>query len=1294
MSVRTDLVLEIQQHLLGPRAGSLEQIADPHKEYITGVLAPIQDGPPPPDIDADADLLEGDADDDLEDEDDVAGIATPSGLAPALDPKSQPQSLGISFVVHSSEVPQIEICATYARYERAAEDRNICQRHAFAHLTGTVEVADGWHGKAPEDVLLQMRCLTLEPGLYRISVFLRNVRRAAGPFPAPEEYLFQPQLRILLGEGCALESIMRSQGDGSDPDEDSLEMLYRNRTALARGHLCSAVWREIDPERPLSNGSASPFTWVDSEAVTGPECLRFALPDLRTEYLPLYPVVAPSAEWRTDFGAEPELRAGVLAQAWTHVELRRALSPLPAAYREWIETLDPVTVPTHLQDAAREHIRLCNVAAQRIEKALLLLEEDEVRLAFCFANQAIYEQNRWRLVREGKAGEFTWRPFQMGFFLLALTGIADHESPDRALCDLLWFPTGGGKTEAYLGLIAFTLALRRLRAPKDRADHRVEAGLGVISRYTLRLLTIQQFRRALGMITACEVLRVQASSGRVGWRPSACPQSDDYLWGATRFAAGLWAGKGVTPNNLASYSFRRADGKIDAVYGALDILRGQRGDGEPAQVLTCPCCDTILAIAQPRHAGQEQQAFPPGKFLHLHLVFHSDNAPPPLDPKRLSTKDIIARSAVVRPLPSPGFYTLSTGLEATGNGFSAWEVDSWWTKVVRPLLGSLVNLECARPSRPGYFIREGRGVRSRSDVAVDFEIYCPNPDCGLAGGNWREKSPIPIQAQAISDDRQDWQEVLPPFQHANDKTIGTRVPIPARTVDEQVYRHPPSLLVATVDKFARLAFAPSAAALFGNITHYEKHLTTSDIRYGYCRGDEGQGLTRRLDWEIPPPDLILQDELHLIDGPLGSMVGLYETAVDALCEHGGGVGPKYIASTATVREAPEQVQALFCRELFQFPPRGLDADDSFFAHTEEVHPSETVGQSGRLYLGVAAPGKGAQTPIVRIWSVLLQAVEEARQRGVPAAEIDPFWTLVGYFNAIRELAGAAGLYRQDIYQRVQFLAGGGPQRDVGREAIELSSRADSLLLPGLLDRLGQKLQDGDAETAALATSMFGTGVDVTRLGLMVVHGQPKSTSSYIQATGRVGRSGGGLVVTFLRASRPRDLDHYEFFTGYHRQLYRSVEPVTVAPFSPRARERGIGPLCTLLLRQARAIQGNPVSDFWRQERSASQMDTHRGDPEVSALCDVFVARAQQQPDGRRPDAQDVRDDTSSELDLWHALARRHGMSLLYYEYALSQIPTSPVVLGDPQHQQNNLEVAFENAPQSLREVEATTGFKV
>ena len=678
----------------------------------------------------------------------------------------------------------------------------------------------------------------------------------------------------------------------------------------------------------------------------------------------------------------------------------------------------------------------------------------------------------------------------------------------------------------------------------------------------------------------------------------------------------------------------------------------------------------------------------------------------------------------------PGVRTLSIVLTVSANAaLTPKQIDDWWYRRVAPSFGAATTLLAARPTRPGYFI-----LGYDATHPCDFDIFCPNPACELNNHAWAEQVPLARTDRSARSDGSDpvsngvpptestaalprqsgrqWQDVPVACRLNGIPSLSRRIPIPALTVDDQIYHRCPSLVIATVDKFARLAFEPKASSLFGKVTHYHS-------RWGYYRqgappssgdlptsyrdhppGGGGHVTLRTAVREFDPPDLILQDELHLIEGPLGSMVGLYEAAIEELCLGHTGAGPKYVASTATVRQAGPQVQALFNRRLSQFPPWGISADDRFFARDrDDVHPLDSA-RAGRLYVGVCAPGKGAQTPIVRLWSQLLQSVHDRWQIG-SSVELDRFWTVVGYFNAIRELAGALSLYRQDIPERIAFRWTTAAARPLDRPPLELSGRARSLDLPSMLERLTHEAPDGP--DGVFATSMFGTGVDVERLGLMVVHGQPKTTAAYIQATGRVGRRSGGLIVTFFRASRPRDLDHYEFFTGYHVALYRYVEPPSVAPFSPRAREQALGPLAVVLLRHASEIGGHRVAPDWLMQQrlsggyfsQAGRMAGHRHDPEVDAVPHMMEARASQQPTGRQPASGATEYEVASELDRWAALATLYPgpRDFLYHEPATRNLPQRHVVLGDAQHRAQGLAEAFENAPQSLREVEETTGFE-
>lgn len=1354
MTERDHMVIGLVKELLGPRYGAFEILPkdrDPRSEYILGVLAPEQKERDIEDIDADIDeVIEEVADDENQGTEGVV-IAPPSVFSPALDPKSQPRSIGLSFVITTDDYSDsfIDICLTWARYEQVV---NGWQRKPEGKIFPAIQISEdcSLQYSAGSDVEFHIRVREQSHKVFRVSLYFVNQRKRNDQKLTTPDFVFQPEIRVHCITGH-LTSIDQTSAQGFDDplsaEDVELAMLYRERTALARGHLCGAIWKAVDPERPhpdLISPNEPPFAWIDGPLIADAYRSRFSPADVRTEMLPCYPVEAPETHWAWS-DRVPEFHPLVLAETWEVNDLERCLQPLVDGYNQWIVTQRKIvtTLPSHWQPVALRNLEKCQHIAERMGAGIrCLVSDEEARLAFCFANQAIALQSQW--ARKGVA--VPWRPFQLAFILLNIVSIAYPTDRDREICDLLWFPTGGGKTEAYLGLTAFTLALRRVRA-RNGGQNNTGGGVSVLSRYTLRLLTIQQFRRALGVITACEVLRVQnlkKKQAPIGWRPKGCPDKNDFLWGGMRFSAGMWVGGNVTPNNLTGFSFKSSSGGMRYVAGAVEILQGVsshgyngsvavlarkikgmrvEADGDPAQVLTCPVCQSILAIPE-EGLGQGTHT--------VHFVFSGRLKKTILSPSILNRSGVIVNEVLLTSHIVQDTNTISiTFTVAESNRIDARDVDNWWNNTIQkqiPMSDGTPQLLAARPSRPGYFISTFQNKQS-SQIENNFEIYCPDPVCLLNQQAWAEQVPISVASNGVAGileppflaksfqiekKKWTWQNVPTFVQYPDHPQKAERIPIPAYTTDDQVYHRCPSMVIATVDKFARLSYEPKASGLFGNVTHYHS-------RWGFYREGSPPGTKTQdgIAYHPPaftskqylhtsvnpflPPDLIIQDELHLLEGPLGSMVGLYETAVDALCEREVNhvkVRPKYIASTATVRQAESQVQSLFARRLAQFPPSAIDADDRFFARTKETHPLES-SNAGRLYVAVAGPGKGAQTPIVRIWSTLLQTAYE-RKLANAGDDLDGFWTLVGYFNALRELAGAAALYRQDIRERIQSL--GDNIRYLGEQALELSSRANSLALPGYLERLGKAW----LEDVVLATSMFGTGVDVDRLGLMVIHGQPKSTSSYIQATGRVGRRQGGLVVTFFRVSRPRDLDHYEFFTGYHRMLYRAVEPVTVTPFAPRARERGLGPLAVALLRQGQNIDGVEIEKPWNIEQrvtggiysEASLMATNRHIPEVGAIPGIFERRAIQQPEGRRPREDSVEQEISSDLDRWQALAYEQSKDstkandrFVYTESSMLKNPERGVVLGDAQHQMRQLPVTFRNTPNSLRDVEVTTQFK-
>ncbi len=409
--------------------------------------------------------------------------------------------------------------------------------------------------------------------------------------------------------------------------------------------------------------------------------------------------------------------------------------------------------------------------------------------------------------------------------------------------------------------------------------------------------------------------------------------------------------------------------------------------------------------------------------------------------------------------------------------------------------------------------------------------------------------------------------------------------IPVIVVDEEIYRLLPAMLIATVDKFAQMPWNGKVQVLFGQVeSRCERHGFRSPETDDALSHGPANGLPAAKTVPVNPvrpPDLIIQDELHLISGPFGSLVGIYETAVDHLCTWKIGeaaVRPKIVASTATIRKAIDQVHGVFARDVSIFPPHGLNVTDSFFALERS---KETV--PGRLYVGICAPGRRLKAALIRVYVAFLAAGQELYEKYGVAA--DPWMTMVGYFNSMLELGGMRRLVEDDVKTRL----GKADQRGLARRSIpfgavdELTSRKSSTDIPQLLDRMEKRFDP--AVTARrqdlikrrdfknlpalpldvlLATNMISVGVDVKRLGLMAVAGQPKSTAEYIQATSRVGRTFPGLVCCVYNWTRPRDLSHYETFEHYHATFYKHVEALSVTPFSPGAISRALTALLGFL----------------------------------------------------------------------------------------------------------------------------------
>ena len=1022
--VRELLQLAVIDDLLGPADGPVEEIVgmSVRDRYLVGKLAPMDTAPDAVEMGTFGESGRPDS----EERDEEVDTSTNQSLVPS--------SMGFTFCV-DGELKNVQLFANWGRYERTQSEReneetgksSRCWKRIPSGGSAVVSlkkqtIEPFWiDADCPSVVVQGSVSAPLENGDRLVTLFLVNTQTMPKQ-NQDQAWIFQPELIVRDMEGGAVfrrRPILRA--NEFDEEREALEMIYRDRVEFAVGHGISvhATVSEEDRERATEVRTA-------------------VLPEYEiqvTETPGLEPEDRPAMRRMIEDGLLDMERLAELATPEKRDELIAGLKVLTDDYAEWIaenwKAIGSEVVGYDLP--ATKAMERCNLILERLREGIdVLAADDRALTAFRFANRAmalqrihsIYALARRRgdkvtldalNVRKNRS----WRPFQLAFMLLSVPALADPTHRDRthpleAFADLLWFPTGGGKTEAYLGVAAFTMGVRRLQGNLGGLDG--GRGLAVIMRYTLRLLTLQQFQRATALICAMEGLRRAEPGG----------------WGDTPFTIGLWVGQRVTPNTT------------DESHAAIEKERdGKYGTGStPAQLTSCPWC--------------------------------------------------------------------------------------------------------------GSEIVPGREIRVDRDLGRTF-VYC-----GDKYGRCE-------------------------FSLAKSKNLG----LPVLVVDDEIYRYPPSMLIATVDKFAMMAWRGQVRTLFGKANREcPRHgllWPEADCNGNHTKKGSLDAVKVKEILPIRPPDLIIQDEFHLISGPLGTMVGLYETAVDELSTwsvDGKAIRPKIVASTATVRKAEEQVNNVFLRRISVFPPHGLNVEDNFFSVQRSVE-----NKPGRLYMGICSPGSSRPAVLIRVYVALLTAAQSLFQHFGVAA--DPYMTVVGYFNSLRELGGMRRLAEDDVQTRAYRVQmsdvkrPGLSQRSV-RIVDELTSRVANKEIPKKLDQLEVKFKPTweKGETRAidivLATNMLSVGVDVNRIGLMVVNGQPKSTAEYIQATSRVGRSFPGLVCTVLTWSRPRDLSHYETFEHYHATFYKHVEAQSVTPFAARALDRGLtGAMVSLLRLENDSMNPNP-----------------------------------------------------------------------------------------------------------------------
>jgi hypothetical protein len=872
--IRAELEQVLLANILGPEGGEHEELVTdtrPSDYYVVGMLAPRRRRHDATEYDGLQDQLA------LEGVPDEDGPSTEA--AAATGGRSLfPSSLGMTFGV-AGETAEIVLEARWGRYERVTLDedgaekpRRAWRRTPAGGQCKPLPLRDGGFGPLrpdPDqpDVVVRGQVRRLEDH-WVVSAFLVNDQEELAS-SKDEAWVFQATISATETASRAVfcRPLIDSGADRSDEDR-ALDMAFRDYHELAVGH-GTGVHVEVDASDP------SRATRVTTTPVPTAEVPR---------------TDPPTAE---DFPAlgEVELDMDKLAKARGE-ELPRCLRPLVAAYRRWIVEQrtridEPVARLKGFEATAEAALSQYEQTAARVAAGIDLLDpkshsyDENVAEAFRFANEAMWlQRNHGRaamlrradpalpfdqaLSRASEPANHRWYPFQLAFLLLNLPSLADPAHPERGpgsagLVDLLWFPTGGGKTEAYLGLSAFTFAMRRFQgtlAGLDGGD-----GVGVLMRYTLRVLTVQQFQRAAALLCACEHIRSERA------------RRGDRRLGDVPFRLGLWVGAAVTPTHGEQAAQAIEDARISPY---------KSGKSNPVQLTSCPWCGA------------------------------------PVDRAKDAEYDVVRRRTLVY--------------------------------------------------------------------------------CGDKLGQCRF-----TRRQAPGEG------------------------LPVITVDDEIYRLVPSMVIATADKFAQLPWQGPSRALFGRVTkrcqrHGWRHPDLDELfgeRDHHLRHGQRPPAETVPGGPLRPPDLIIQDELHLISGPLGSLMGLYETAVDHLSTwelDGKIVRPKVVASTATVRRAQAQAHAVFWRRLEIFPPPGLDARDSFFALQRDPRLVP-----GRRYLGVCAPGRRIKAVQIRVYVALLGAAQALFDRY--GAAVDPWMTLVGYFSALRRRSHARGTVRERRRPR-----GGGSRR--------------------------------------------------------------------------------------------------------------------------------------------------------------------------------------------------------------------------------------------------------------------------
>ncbi len=1046
---RRSLLDWLKKQLIGPASDEDLLRGSPLDRYPTGILFPImrdQEGIDPASVSDDDDDAESPGDD----------TTVGSDVQPATKRRRYmpPSSVGFSFFASGEEV-RFQVVFSAARYEEKRDAGKFTGQYERVLIGGDNKATtftqpdqqphtqsnqrvDVLERRASIDVLWRP---FLNGWIVTVSLFNKQELSADG-IPKQltqdriEQSLFEVNLRCFLEAG-EIGTYPRVDKCLLSEEDQELELQYKHRHIYAIGHGAAVDWR------------------VEQDNVK----------EIWAEFMPAVEVPQVTA----DVAGEENHALGLayLAKSETITEIFKELDQFVTRYSEWIEAQNTQINELEPDEraAAKRIATRMKTTLERMSRGVALLRRNpNAAESFKLANQAMLDQMRQADYVRGKHrddNDYRWRPFQLAFLLAVMESAIQEDDDYRDIVDLIWFPTGGGKTEAYLGLIAFLIVWRRLTNPASGG------GTTVLMRYTLRLLTAQQFLRATRMICALELIR----------------RDSPKLKNGAPITIGMWVGSATSPNRFE-----------DAMKYVVQASNGNTGALRSLVLENCPWCGTPFSVPE----------------------------------SYIATK-------------------------------------------------------------------------------TEFHFCCANKACNFGQ-----------QPQGV---------------------------LPCNVVDEALYDEPSTLLIATIDKFARLAWDERANAFFG------------------LNGNR-------------PPELVIQDELHLIAGALGSVAGLYEAALDTVLKM-RGVRPKYIASTATIRMAEQQVARLYGRGLAVFPPPGLSCDDSYFARTVPLDK-----RPGRMYVGYLAPMLDRQHCMAPLAAALLAGPEVVFDVGQENRVdlLEAWWTQVVYHGSLKGVGNSHNAFNIDVRDVVRRL--NDERKQEAKEPItrpaahiaQLTSISSAEENANTFSRLEKPRDNPECLDAVLATNMVSVGLDVARLALMIVNGQPLTTAEYIQASSRVGRSEvPGLVFVNYYRDQARSLSHYESFRPYHEAFYRFVEPTSVTPYTYQARTRALHAALVIAIRHA----GN----YLQTNNQAGKFSSDHA--YVKKIVEELKQRCKQADPQRTAEAASHLDQL---VEQWHAEAAHCHVSKIQLNY---QAPDKDKVVNRLLHNHDDQIKGLWPTLQSMRNVENT-----